>query len=533
MIKIYIHKPADNYAKALERLQHNLRTGRYASFTQQKKREIWHRLCLYARQLGIAIKAPLAAACMAAGLCLATPAEAQTITFAAQTGASNKLNGVDVGTYSHATFVDIDNDGDKDAFIGDWYGTISYYKNTGTAAAPVFTATTGASNPFNGVDVGLSSKPSFEDIDNDGDKDAFIGEFYGTILYYKNTGTAAAPVFTATTGAGNPFNGVNVIFRPTPTFVDIDNDGDKDAFLGNFYGDIFYYKNTGTAAAPVFTANTGVSNPFNGVNVVRYSTLSFVDIDGDGDMDAFIGSDVGTIYYYKNTGTAAAPVFTNTTGVSNPFNGVTVPAAALAFVDIDNDGDKDAFISAQDGTIYYYKNTSATLPLTLLNFIGSRQTDYNMLSWNTAIEENTKEFDVQLSMGNEQWNTIGTVAANGNGSGSYSFNHNNPATSKNWYRLQMVDMDGKFTYSKIILLNNTAEGDVSISVYPNPVSDMINISVGNNLLNTKLSLYTVEGKLLQSKLINTSNFQLSILDCPKGILLLRFEDGAVERVIKN
>jgi hypothetical protein len=533
MIKIYIHKPADSYAKALERLQNDLRTGRFARFTQQKKQEIWRRLCRYARQLGIGIKTPLAAACMAAGLCLATPAAAQTITFAAQTGASNKLNGVDVGTYSNATFVDIDNDGDKDAFIGAWDGAIYYYKNTGTAAAPVFTAITGASNPFNGVDVGLSSKPSFEDIDNDGDKDAFIGEFYGTILYYKNTGTAAAPVFTATTGAGNPFNGVDLIYRPTPTFVDIDNDGDKDAFLGNFYGDIFYYKNTGTAAAPVFTATTGVSNPFNGVNVVRYSTLSFVNIDGDGDMDAFIGAEDGTIYYYKNTGTAAAPVFTNTTGASNPFNGVTVPAAALAFVDIDNDGDKDAFISAQDGTIYYYKNTSATLPLTLLNFNGNKQTGYNMLAWNTAIEENTKEFDVQLSKENGQWKTIGTVAANGNGSGSYSFNHNNPATGKNWYRLQMVDIDGKFTYSNIILLNNTSSGDVSIRVYPNPVSDMINISVGNNLLNTKVSLYSVEGKLLQTKLITTSNFQLSILSFPKDTYLLKFENGMMERVIKR
>jgi hypothetical protein len=533
MIKIYIHKPADNYAKTLERLQKDLRTGRFASFTQQKKQEIWRRLCRYARQLGIGIKAPLAAACMAAGLCLATPVQAQTITFAAQTGASNPFNGVDVGSYSGPTFVDIDNDGDNDVFIGTQNGRIYYYKNTGTAAAPVFTAITGASNPLNGVNVYYSSKPVFEDIDNDGDKDAFIGNFYGQIHYYKNTGTAAAPVFTATTGVSNPFNGVDIGFMSIPTFVDIDNDGDKDAFIGDLYGQIYYYKNTGTAAAPVFTATTGASNPFNWVDVGDYSALSFVNIDGDADMDAFIGAKDGTIYYYKNTGTATVPVFTVTTGASNPLNGVSIAQPSPAFVDIDNDGDKDAFIGDRYGQIYYYKNTSATLPLTLLNFNGSKQTGYNMLAWNTAIEENTKEFDVQLSKDNGQWKTIGTVAANGSGNGSYSFNHNNPATGKNWYRLQMVDIDGKFTYSNIILLNNTSSGDVSIRVYPNPVSDMINISVGNNLLNTKVSLYSIEGKLLQTKLITTSNFQLSILSFPKDTYLLKFENGMMERVIKR
>jgi hypothetical protein len=534
MIKVYIHKSAHNYAKALERLKKDLRSGRFASFTQQKKQEIWRRLCRYARQSGIGIKAPITAACIAAGLCLATPAAAQTITFALQTGASNTLSGVNVGTYARPAFVDIDNDGDKDAFIGAWDGTISYYKNTGTAAAPVFTAITGAGNPLNGVHVVFGSKPTFEDIDNDGDKDAFIGEFYGTIVYYKNTGTATAPVFTATTGAGNPFNGVNVGYASAPAFVDIDNDGDKDAFIGEFYGKIFYYKNTGTAAAPVFAATTGASNPLNGVDLVKDTAPSFVDLDNDGDMDAFIGAWDGTIVYYKNTGTATTPVFTATSGAGNPFNGVDAGyVSAPAFVDIDNDGDQDVFIGDYDGTIYYYKNTSATLPLTLLNFNGSKQSTCNTLIWNTAIEENTKAFDVQLSIDNGQWKTIGTVAANGTGNGSYAFNHNNPPASKNWYRLQMVDVDGTFTYSRIILLNNTSSGNVSISVYPNPTSDMINISVGNDFLNTKFSLYNIEGTLLQSKLITTSNVQLSINNYPRGTYLLKFENGMMERVIKN
>ncbi len=352
------------YNKALSRLERAVSSGRFAQFTQPPKTQLPNRLSRYARHLGLAMKPTLIAAGIAAGLTLATPSTAQT--FTEQTGAANPLNGVDVGFRAAPTFVDIDNDGDKDAFIGESTGTILYYKNTGTVAAPVFTVQTGAANPFNGVDIGFNANPTFVDIDNDGDKDAFIGENDGTINYYKNTGTAAAPVFAAQTGAANPLNGVDVGTYSAPTFVNIDNDGDKDAFIGEINGTILYYKNTGTAAAPVFTAQTGAANPFNGVIGGFYSAPTFVNIDNDGDQDAFIGEQFGTILYYKNTGTAAAPVFAAQTGAANPFNGVDVGTfSGPIFEDIDNDGDKDAFIGAQDGTTKYYKNTTCTAPTTL------------------------------------------------------------------------------------------------------------------------------------------------------------------------
>ena len=137
----------------------------------------------------------------------------------------------------------------------------------------------------------------------------FIGLYDGTILYYENTGSASAPVFTQRTGASNPLNGIDVGYYAIPTFVDIDGDGDLDAFIGTDNGSILYYKNTGTASAPVFTQRGG-NNPLDGIDVGTYSAPTFADIDGDGDMDAFIGENSGTLYYYKNAGTAFAPVFT-------------------------------------------------------------------------------------------------------------------------------------------------------------------------------------------------------------------------------
>jgi len=208
------------------------------------------------------------------------------------------LSGVDVGNYSTPSFVDVDGDGDMDVFIGESKGKINYYENTGTPQAPAFTQRTDAANPFNGVDVGDYSAPSFVDVDGDGDMDAFIGEYNGTIVYYENTGTLQAPAFTKRTGAANPLGGVKLGYHSTPSFVDVDGDGDMDAFIGEYYGIINYYENTGTPQAPVFTQRTGAANPLGGVNVGYYSTPSFVDVDGDGDMDVFIGEYYGTIVYY-------------------------------------------------------------------------------------------------------------------------------------------------------------------------------------------------------------------------------------------
>ena len=152
---------------------------------------------------------------------------------------------------------------------------------------PFVERTTGI-NPFNGVSVGLAARsvPAFVDVDNDGDYDAFIGETTGAINYYQNTGSATSPTFTAQTGTSNPFNGVDVGSNSAPTFVDIDNDGDRDVFIGETNGAIKYYRNeapVGTPTPPVAdldaSRSVDVSVAFNGA-VTGGSSSSFV-VHGD------------------------------------------------------------------------------------------------------------------------------------------------------------------------------------------------------------------------------------------------------------
>ncbi|MBX9256369.1 putative Ig domain-containing protein, partial [Desmonostoc muscorum CCALA 125] len=95
-----------------------------------------------------------------------------------------------------------------------------------------------------------------------------------------------------------PFGLTNVVYSAKPTFADIDNDGDLDAFVGNRAGNTDFYRNTGTASAPTFTKEA--TNPFGLTNLAYSAKPTFADIDNDGDLDAFVGSSNGNTMFFEN-----------------------------------------------------------------------------------------------------------------------------------------------------------------------------------------------------------------------------------------
>jgi len=97
-----------------------------------------------------------------------------------------------------------------------------------------------AANPFGLTDVGSLSDPTFADIDGDGDLDAFVGDLYGATVFFRSTGSASAPALTA---EGSNFGLTDVGSHANPTFADLDGDGDLDAFVGARDGSVRYFVN--------------------------------------------------------------------------------------------------------------------------------------------------------------------------------------------------------------------------------------------------------------------------------------------------
>ncbi|WP_168537082.1 S-layer family protein, partial [Anabaena sp. UHCC 0253] len=286
------------------------------------------------------------------------------------------------GAVPVTTFADIDGDGDLDAFVGDGEGNTRFYRNTGTAAAPTFTQE--ATNPFGLTDVGIAAAPTLADIDGDGDLDAFVGNDAGNTLFFRNTGTAAAPTFTLE--ATNPFGLRNVGIFAVPTLADIDGDGDLDAFVGNNDGNTVFYRNTGTAAAPTFTLEA--TNPFGLTSVGPSSAPTFADIDHDGDLDAFVGNQVGSIVFFENI---AATTLSNTTEDT----AIIINAADLLtrFSDVEGDTISVVNLTADNGVLVDNNNGTYTFTPTA-NFNGTVTLSYGVSDGTDTLNGQTQTFSV-------------------------------------------------------------------------------------------------------------------------------------------
>ncbi|MGF2411070.1 T9SS type A sorting domain-containing protein [Ferruginibacter sp.] len=155
----------------------------------------------------------------------------------------------------------------------------------------------------------------------------------------------------------------------------------------------------------------------------------------------------------------------------------------------------------------------------------------SLLQWQTADEQNTKNFVIQHSSNGHGWIDIDSVRSMGNSSSvkNYSYTHSKPEKGINYYRLIQNDIDGAFTYSKIVSV--TLKSAIKpLSIYPNPV---VNAPLNVQLQQTTLvSIYNSTGALVFSKQLTAGTQQLDVSGLTKGTYTIKAGETVKQIIIQ-
>ncbi len=168
-----------------------------------------------------------------------------------------------------------------------------------------------------------------------------------------------------------------------------------------------------------------------------------------------------------------------------------------------------------------------SLPLTWLSVNGQIQKGNALIKWATANETNMRSFEIEHSRTGADYLKVGTVraAANSTSTKRYEFVHSSPAAGINYYRIKQIDLDGRFTYSTVIVLNNNSN-EKKILISPNPVPQSSTVYFNESGSKT-INLLNANGQLVLSQLIPQGNrsHTINMSHLPAGLYLLQIQIG--------
>jgi len=183
---------------------------------------------------------------------------------------------------------------------------------------------------------------------------------------------------------------------PQPDFCDIDNDGDFDLFIPHMDG-FFFMRNTGSAVHAQWEAE---SERYFDTGGYTYS-IDFADLDGDGDLDALIGTSGSGFWYAENTGTSSAPEWAepveNYMGIDIGYNWIWPE-----FADMDNDGDQDLVVGTRSSKVVLVWNTGTAAEPVFDHPYQQLFSIDNILLTDIGIADNDGDLDPDLYVGTDR-----------------------------------------------------------------------------------------------------------------------------------
>lgn len=267
---------------------------------------------------------------------------------------------------------------------------------------------------------------------------------------------------------------------------------------------------TAPQASPVFGINNGMvyslvrlraidacgNATLNDVSILPLANLIVTSTSSCLFQSATLSTDTipnATYTWYKKTSATDSVIVGNNVSYSIPF---MMPSDTGTYV---------SRVSVNSGCLtklsYFHLKDQCNIILPdKLNLSGEALANgANQLRWVASAEQYTKTYIIERSYERtDAFEPIGTAGSRQlQVASSYIFMDNGPQKGTNFYRLKVVDVDGKAAYSNTIAIKTT--GGNKISVYPNPVKDILNVDIGNfQNQRYRLMLFDAAGRMIYS-----------------------------------
>ena len=230
-----------------------------------------------------------------------------------------------------AAWGDYDGDGHLDLYVTDWAGQDWLYRNNGSDDQENWTfSNVTAEAAVNMHSQGNEMAAVWGDYDGDADLDLYLCKFYFANALYRNNGDGTFTDVAPAAGVADKRDSEDA------TWVDTDGDGDLDLYVVNREQENTLYRNKGDGTFEEVSCQVGVRNREIG------KACCWSDYDGDGDLDLFLAN-IGANTLYKNESGTFTDVASQA-GVRDTKPGWVSYDAAWG--DYDGDGDPDLYVAS-------------------------------------------------------------------------------------------------------------------------------------------------------------------------------------------